>query len=402
VKLWRSRTAALLEAAAQLQAETAAEFAVDVDSIDPAVFGLASYSTSTAPAARIDRRSAIQVPAVKRVRDLIAGTLGALPHDLIDAGRRTIESPLLGQPERNVPRSVTMTRLYEDLLFETIAWWQIATFDWRNYPAKVKRLDPRKVRVDDNARPGSCGDLDCSAAVFHQSNHVHDRDLIRFDSPTDGLLSAGARAIRTCLMLDQAAANAADGVPPMDYFTPAEGADPLEDDTDVETILDNWTTARRARRTAYVPAALKYNANNAFSPEQLQLADQRQHAVLEIARVGGVDAEEVHVAVTSRTYFNADDRRKSFTDFTLGMYRQAVEDRLSMGDVSPRGQYVKVNLSAFLRSDDLTRMGVYEAGLRVGVYAEGEPRELEDRPPLEGPAAPVRALPNPTTREATG
>lgn len=267
---------------------------------------------------------------------------------------------------------------------------------------KIKRHDPRKVTVSEDARPGSCGDPTCSAAVFITNRgHVHDADLRRFDSPTDGLLVAGARAIRTALLLDTAAANAANGVPPLDYFTPAGDADPA-DDTTVSTLLAEWQTARQDRRTAYVPAALQYHDGTGWNPEQLQLADQRQHAVLEIARAAGVDPEEVGVAITSRTYFNADDRRKSFTDFTLGQYRQAVEDRLSMGDVTPRGQYSKLNLSAFLRSDDLTRMQVYAAGLQVGVYAEGEPRQLEDRPPLT-PAAPpaLHSVPRPLRQEGS-
>lgn len=360
-------------------------FAVDETSIDPAVFGLTSYASPTAAAPRVDRRAAIQVPAVKRSRDLIAGTLGTLPIDLIGPGRVSDFSTLFEQPERNVPRAVTMTRTFEDMFFEGVAWWRVTEFGWHNYPLKVRRLNPRSVTVDEDR-----------GKVYVDGKHVEDKYLIRFDSPNDGLLIAGARAIRTCLTLDAAAQRYAEGAPPMDYLTPTDGVDPA-DETGITDILNDWQTARQTRSTAYIPAGLAYHTAG-WNPEQLQLADARQHAVLEIARVAGIDAEELGVAVTSRTYMNQQDRRKNFLDFTLGGYRQAMEDRLSMGDVSPRGYVAKFNLSAFLRSDDKTRMETYEVALRVGALTEDEIRELEDKQPLtpsERPA--LRAVPTEET-----
>ncbi|HEY0699606.1 MAG TPA: phage portal protein [Micromonospora sp.] len=357
-------------------ASAAPTFAVDADSIDPAVFGLSSYAAPTSPAPRIDRRAAIQVPAVKRSRDLIAGTLGSLPLDLYGPGQVEVASALFEQPEANVARSVTLTRLFEDLLFEPgpdgrsgVAWWKVEALGWHGFPVKVRRLDPRHVNVDQHSRK-----------VYVDGQHVPDEKLIRFDSPNDALLVAGARAIRTCLGLDSAASEGADGVPPVDYFTPADDADPADDD-EIREILKEWQDARRARRTGYVPAALKYNVGG-WNPEQLQLAEQRQHAVLEIARTAGVDPEDLGVSTTSRTYQNGETRRRDLLDFTLGGYRQAVQDRLSMPDVSPRGYYARINLDAFLRSDTKTRYEAYEIGLRTGAITEPEIRQLEDRPPL--------------------
>lgn len=341
--------------------------------IPPEVFGLTAYATPTSPAPRIDRRTAIQVPAVKRSRDLIAGTLGGLPVDLIGPDAEANYAELLHQPEKNVPRSVTMTRLFEDMLFEGIAWWQITEFGWHNYPTKVKRLAPRRVTVNDDL-----------GKVYVDGKEITNLDtLIRFDSPTDGLLIAGARAIRTCLRLEAAADRNADGLPPVDFFTPTEGVDPFEDDQEIIDTLDDWQEARRARNTAYVPAALKYNTAG-WNPEQLQMSEQRKSAVVNIACTAGIDPEEFGVSTTSRTYTNQFDRRKAFADFTLAMYRQAFEDRMGMGDVTPRGYGVKINLNGWLRSDPKTRMETYKIGLEVGAYdGPDEVRALEDGAPLK-------------------
>lgn len=345
--------------------ENQPRFEIDQNSIDPAVFGLESYASPTAPAPRIDRRSAMQVPAVMRVRNVIAGTLGTLPLEEFDGLHRRINNTLFQQPEKHVPRSVTMARTFEDMLFEGIAWWEIVEFDWTTYPKHVRRLNPRTVDVNED-----------TGKVYVNGKHVPDDRLIRFDSPNDALLVAGARAIRTALHLDAASGRYAEGAPPVDYFTPAADADPA-DDAEVIEMLNAWKTARQSRSTGYVPAALEYHVGG-WSPEQLQLADARQHAVLEIARAAGVDPEVVGVSTTSRTYRNMWDQRKDFLDFTLGSYRQAVEDRLSMGDVTPRNHYVRFNLSEFLRSDDKTRMEIAAAGVTNKVLTEAEAKSLFD------------------------
>lgn len=373
----------------------------DVTPTGVAALGVDASTVSVVAAPKIDRRSAMQVPAVKRVHDLVAGTLGGLPIDVMDTDRRPIRSLLLEQPERNVPRSVTMTRLFGDLLLEQIAWWDVVETTWDKWPLFVKRLAPGRVTVDDER-----------GKVFVDGRERTDLStLIRFDSPSEGLLTAGARAIRTCLLLENYAANAAAGIPPMDYFSPAEdGVDPFassnpdEDEAEAEEkaaigdFLAEWQEARRTRSTAYVPAALKYQTAG-FDPKALQLTEQRAGAVLEIARLGGVDPEDLGVSTTSRTYANMFERRKAFTDFTLGLYRQAVEDRLSMGDVTPRGQYVKFNLDAFLRSDPLARYQAMEIGLRIGAIDQSEIRPLEDKPQIVQPATPAALRAVPTRQE---
>ena len=371
--------------AAVMQEASSPTFAVDEEAFPASIVGLESYAASTATAARVSRREAVQVPAVKRCRDLIACSLGQLPLHVVKADLSIETTSWLQQPERNVPRSVTMTRLVEDLLYEQTAWWRIVETDYRSFPARVKRLKPHQVTVDED-----------QGKVYVDGKHVPDDELIRFDSPNDALLVAGARAIRQCLLLDRAAQRYAEGAPPGDYFTPAENADPFDSDDEVkELLLDPWSAARQTRSTAWIPSAVQYHSAS-FNPEQLELAEQRQHAVLEIARVAGIDPEELGVSTTSRTYANQFDRRKAFLDFTLGGYRAAIEDRLSMGDVTPRGSVVRFDLAGVLRTDAKTRFEAYKLGLEVGAIAPEEIRPAEGKPPVvDQPStavAPVRSI----------
>ncbi len=353
-------------------------FAIDADAIDPAVFGLTSYAATAAKAPRIDRATAMQVPAVKRARDLIAGSIGGLPLAGYDGNRLPVTVQLFEQPERNTPRSVTMARTAEDMFFEGIAWWKITEYspiDQSLYPSRGVRLKPSEVVVRDGR-------------VYVNGRLTPDDQLIRFDSPNDPLLISGARAIRTALALDAAASRFADGTPPMDYFTPA---DPDDEPANPQAYIDSWAAARRANATAYVPGSMVYHTGG-WNPEQLQLSDARQHAVLEIARAVGIDPEELGVSTTSRTYANSFDRRKAFIDFTLAGYINAIADRLSMDDVTPPGQYARFNLDYFLRSDAVSRYAAYRAGLDVGALDHTDIARLEDKPaPSSREETPVTA-----------
>lgn len=366
------------------------QFDVTAADVPAGFFGMTSYPSTPALAGRIDRASAMQVPAVKRARDLIAGTLATLPLQLFGPGNVAVVpdwaqsvAQLSTQPERHTPRSVTLARTFEDLLFEGVAWWLITDYGWHTYPTEAVRLDPRTVSMSTEGRLYITRDGNTGQAV----QWVEDRDIIRFDSPNDPLLVAGARAIRTCLRLDEAASNMSDGTPPVDYFTPADDIDMPDDD--VRAILNGWQEARRKRATGYVPAALKYNISG-WSPEQLQLADARQHAVLEIAREAGISPEYLGVSTTSRTYANAQDERRHLIDFTLAGYMRAFEERLSMPDVTPRGYSVRFNLSDFMRSDDQTRMTVAAAGKAANILTEPEARTyFDDTLPAAIEAAPA-------------
>lgn len=338
------------------------------------------------PAERVSRSMAIRVPAVKKARDLICGTLGALPAKAYNAKREEIDNPLLAQPERGVARSVTMTRIVEDMLFEEVCWLQITEFGPNGYPSKVKRLRPRSVDVRQvgamvQTRDGHHGQT---------WEYVPDSQLIRIDSPNDGLLIAGAPAILDALLLARTASGYAKDPMPLGYFAPISPDVEPGTEAEVQDILDKWAAARRNNSWGYVNGSLKAETLT-WSPQDLQLGDARDYAVVEIARLTGLDADELSVNTTTRTYVNAEQRRLDLIDFTLAPYITAIEDRLSMEDVTPRGHKVRFDFAGFLRSDTLTRLQTYQLGRTVGVYDSERIAKIENIPSAE-PEVDISAL----------
>lgn len=313
---------------------------------------------------RAGRNEALSVPAVQRARNLICGSPATLPLIQRDAARNIVRLPLLEQIDPDVPNVVTIAQTLEDLLFDAVSWWEILDFGADGYPVSARHLDLSSVSVQPPAgrypAPLPGGYDPREADIYVNGRYIPNPEevLIRFDSPNPGLLHAGGRIIRRAVLLDTTSALYADNPKPLDYFTPTEGADPATD-KEIKALLEEWRAARRKGSTAYVPAALTYNAVDTPTPADLQLVAMQREAKLDLANATGLDPEDLGVSTTSRTYQNGVDRRQDRVNDTYSPYMAAITDRLSMGDITKRGRRVKFDLDDYLRADPKTRAEVY-------------------------------------------
>ncbi|WP_422734003.1 phage major capsid protein [Micromonospora sp. WMMD558] len=379
----------------------AARFSVEVP---PEMLQAMTGGGAIAP--RISRDEALQVPAVLRARNIICGALSTLPIRVHSPDRRLVTDVTYlpsGNIDPNIANSAVKAQIYEDLFFESISWLKVTRFGWHGYPVEARHVPVGSVHV---APAGGLMPAQISpdqpfpvdGQVYIDGMPVRDDEIIRFDSPNPPLLRHAARAIRTCLLLERTVATYAKDPLPLGYFAPKGDIEPPTPEQ-VEEILDDWEEARRDRSWGYVNGALEAKTLQ-WSPEQLQLAAARQHAVLEIARATGLDAEDLQVSVTSRTYANQEQRWQALINTSLGPYVTAVQERLSMRDVLPRGYEARIDFGAFLRGDTKTRMETYKVGREVGAYDDERIADLEDIPvasvrnaskPQTPPAAPATA-----------
>jgi len=361
---------------------------------------LEAWGGNGTSAPRVSREMALCIPSIKRIRDLIAGTIGMLEFwELTNPGNKPVSSELLEQPEEDVPRSVTMARTAEDLLFEEIAWWRITKYTAEGWPAHVVRLDPRSVNVQQNGRVyvnSRTGQAQGQAMEW-----VKDSELIRFDSPNPGMLKYGAGVIRDAAAIAASVSRNVKSPVPMGYLSPREqpGEDPV-DPPDTDEIVEQWEDAVARRAVPYLNGAIVFNKIQ-WTPAELGLNEAKESNILELARLGGVDPEELGVSTTSRTYANSEQRRLDLIDFTIRGYITALQDRLSMLDVTMAGRKVRAQYEGFLRSDTKTRMETYKIGREVGVYNDERIARIEEIPSATPPAPPAPVTPQPSTREAS-
>lgn len=120
-----------------------------------------------------------------------------------------------------------------------------------------------------------------------------------------------------------------------------------------------------------------------LSPRDAQFIESRNFNTLEIARLFGIPATLMLTATegSSMTYSNVEQDWLGFVRFTLTKYLRKIEEALSA--FTPRGQTVRFQISALLRSDTLTRYQAHQIALTAGFMTLNEVRAIESLPPLE-------------------
>ena len=139
--------------------------------------------------------------------------------------------------------------------------------------------------------------------------------------------------------------------------------------------------SRNPSRVKVLPKAFTYSPL-AINPRDAQWIEAQEFNILQIARLFGVPSTLMLAAPQggSMTYSNVEQDWISFTRFSLMAYLRPLEEALSA--VTVRGQEVRFNLAALLRSDTKTRYDAYKIALEAGFMTIDEIRALEGRDPI--------------------
>jgi len=325
----------------------------------------------------IDRASALEVPSVARARNLICATIAAMPLELYrkSTGESLGKPVWMDQPAPNQPRSVTLAYTVDSLLFYGWALWKItsryaedgrpASYEW----IPNSRITPQYEGYNNTLISGY--DID---GVFYSND-----DVVTFQSLNDGILTTGARVLRGALDLEIASTLAA-STPMATGYIKNSGAD--LDPKEVQGLLAAWKSARQNRSTAYLTSTLEFKEAS-FSPKDMMYNEAKQDYATQIARLMNVDAFYLSAdANNSMTYSNLLDSRKQFVSLTLQPFITAIEDRLSMNDVTANGNEVRFDLDhSFLRANPMDELLVIEKLLALGLIDVNQAMEMTDLTP---------------------
>ena len=342
---------------------------------------LGEYSPYAMPFqyAFVSREEALSVPALQRCRNLLAGTIGAIPLELYrKSTNEEIGSPAwLEQPSYSQPRSVTIAYTVESLLLYSQAFWKVvevyqedgrpSRFEWIANNRVTITLDSTNTFVRSYAVDGITLPMDGLGS------------LVTFQSLLPGILNTGIQTIRAAIDVQKAAAIAA-ATPMASGYIKNTGAD--LDPKEVQGLLAAWKNARNNRATAYLTSTLEYNAVS-FSPKEMMYNEAIQNLATEIARLCNVPAYYVSAEMNnSMTYANVQDERKQFLLLSLQPFITAIEDRLSMDDITARGHVVKFDIDKnFLRTDPLAELAVIEKLLALNLVTQEQAMEMTDLTP---------------------
>ena len=337
------------------------------------------YSSSTG-APFMDRYLALQVPSVARCRNLIAGVISSIDLELYKKSTGAeLESPLwLEQPDMRQPRSVTIAYTVDSLLFYGVAYWRVTSLyadDGR--PSGFEWVANTRVTVQTNQDGTEIQSYSVNGVVTPMAGIG---SLVTFQSLLPSVLETGARTIQSALDVQKAASVAA-ATPMATGFIKNSGADLPE--AQVSGILAAWKAARASRSTAYLTSTLDYQTVG-FSPRDMLYTEASQYLATEIARLMNVPAYYISADMNnSMTYQNILDGRKEFVAYSLQPFISAIENRLSMDDITRHGNIVRFAIDeTFLRADTKARLEAIEKMLSLGLIDLEQAQSMEQLSPM--------------------
>jgi HK97 family phage portal protein len=327
----------------------------------------------------IDRNLALQVPSVSRCRNLICGVIASIDLELIQKSTgRKLENPVwLDQFDLRQPRSVTISYLVESLLLYGVGYLRVnSVYQDDGRPSGFEWVANTRVTVTTD----QYGD----EVDYYEINGQRVPDsgvgsLVTFQSLLPGVLETGGRTIQAALDIQKAASVAA-ATPMATGFIKNSGADLPE--AQIQGLLASWRAARNSRATAYLTSTLDYQTVG-YSPKDMTYNESSQYLATEIARLMNVPAYYISADMNnSMTYQNIIDGRKEFVAYSLQPFLSAIENRLSMDDITRRGNVVRFALDeSFLRADTMARLLAIEKMLTLDLITVDEARALEELSP---------------------
>jgi len=342
-------------------------------------YGYFSTATSNVGLGVLPRDMAMQVPAVARCRNLIAGVIASLDFELYkkSTGEELGKPVWLDQPDIRQPKSVTIAWTVDSLIFYGQAFWRVNSLyadDGR--PSGFEWVANNRVTTTTNEFGTEVQFYTVDGERCPMSGIG---SLVTFQGLTNGVLITGSRTIQSALDLEKAANVAASTPMPTGYIKNT-GADLPEQQ--ISGLLAAWKSSRQSRSTAYLTSTLSYETTG-FSPKDMMYNEASQYLATQICRAMNVPAYMLSADMNnSMTYQNILDGRKEFVAYSLQPFISAIENRLSMNDITANGNIVKFAVDdTFLRADPLQRLAVTEKLLTLGLIDVNQAKEMEDLTP---------------------
>ena len=346
-------------------------------------YGYGSFNTNSSfgyNGVGIDRNFALQVASVSRCRNLIAGVISSIDLALYkkSTGEKLGSPVWLEQPDLRQPRSVTISATVDALIFYSVAYWRVTSLyadDGR--PSGFEWVANNRVTYTTNQYGTEIKDYFVDGNLVPMAGIG---SLVTFQSLIPGVLQTASTTIKAAWDIQRASAVSA-ATPMATTILRNNGADLPE--AQVQGILAGWNSARKNRSTAYLTSTLTAE-NIGFSPKDMMYTEASQYLATEIARAMNVPAAYLSADMNnSMTYQNILDGRKEFVAYSLQPYISAIEDRLSMNDITNSQNQVRFAVDeSFLRVDAKERLEIIEKMLTLDLINVEQARQMEQLTPL--------------------
>lgn len=292
------------------------------------------------------RGSAMRIPAVARGRNLIVSTVCRFPFALFRGAEAlpASEAPWMTATNDGTSWQLRLAWTVDDLLFYGWSLWQWtrgADSDGGR-PLAGGRVPMGSWRITDDNR------LEVNGELVPTSR---ERDYCLIPGLHEGLLSFGVDVLSDTKALYAVVRDRIENpVPGIDlHQTGGEKLTPAE----IDDLVSGWITSRQSgstrRGVGYSNEYIDVRELGGGTDAAL-LIEARNAAALDCARAIGVHGGMIDATTpkASLNYETTSGRNGEFLDFDLALYMTPVTARLSLDDVTARGQRVALDAAAFV------------------------------------------------------
>lgn len=288
----------------------------------------------------IDRNYAMRVPAIRRARALIVGSIADLPLVAYRGDDRLAEQPTWAYRSDKTDIWHRMAATLDDILFYDESMW-LRRNGSDGFPTDMEHIpwDAWSLNAE--------GQIEVAFSPDVQPTVVPSADLLYIPGTGDGGLLSASDTIRGARAIDRAwIARTRSPIPPTLFRqVEQETATPEE----ITSLITGWASARSNPETAavaFVPWGLEPVFPTA-SDDSAMFIQGRNAVRLDTANLTNIPASllDGSTATASLTYTTAEGQKSSFHEQSLRYWSAPIEHRLSMDDVVPRGQRVRFDIT---------------------------------------------------------
>ena len=321
--------------------------------------------------------AALSVPTIARAVSLLStvvGTLDMKSYVLQWNGEEYEKIYVEGEswmtrPDPKVTRNFIMAKTAKDLILYGRAFWAVTSRYSTGFPATFQWLPANLVQSPNNAPPewfGPADELEFNGMPLDTSN------VIQFLNGNIGVVYSGRRAIQISLKLDQSAERFASNEIAAGYLQ-QRGGEPMSGE-ELGEMAAAWASNRRTNAIGALNEFVNFVSFDQ-DPSKLQLVEGREYQTKELSRLMDIPAYLLAIDQSGMTYANAQQARQDLLLFGARPLLHAIEERLSMDDVLPRGRHCQFDLDEYV--------GEYAPDMHEPVMQETEVNPLSDTTNLE-------------------
>jgi len=298
------------------------------------------------------RREAQTIPGVMAIENLLTSTISPLTLQAVDAEGK----PLAVQPawttrtDANAQNPyMRLGRTVADIYYSGISLWSVDARDNKGYPLSMSHVRMERWSWDDGGQ------------ILIDGKTVPANSIVLFESIFPGLLTVGGRTLRSARDIERTIrARARIAIPTQALKNKGDGTtEPDEDEK--QAMLQAYSDQRRALNGAviYVPGG--YDLENLEDFEENWLLPARAAVITDLAKITGIPSGLIEGDGNGTLNYTTElGQLARFLSVNLNTFTAPITSRLSMGDVTPRGTSIQLDLSHLQQEapEPLTDKGV--------------------------------------------